>query len=406
MNEESHETRGQTKGRAAGERAAASRRVFLDHASATPLDPRVAEAVRAFEDAHHANPSALYKEGVAARAAIDEARGVIAEALHARPQEIIFTGSGTESVNLAIRGVVRASGMKRPHCIASAVEHPAVLATMRDMERREEIMLSIAPVDETGAVIPRELAELIREDTVLVSVMYAQNEVGTLQDIRGIGKVIRAARERFSSPYPYFHTDASQAFATMPVSLREAPDLITLDAAKIYGPKGIGLLSVRSGVRIDPVITGGAQERGLRAGTEDGARITGFAEAVRIAASLRVEEAERLRALTSVLADGMLALAPDATRNGDAARSLPGLVSICYPGVDAEYLVLKLDARGFAVSFASSCRTIGDGGSEALRALGNHPCDGSSLRVSLGRSTTSEDVSAFLAALADALVNP
>lgn len=406
MNQESHETRDTTTERAAGKRAAASRRIFLDHASATPLDSRVAEAVRAFEDAHHANPSALYREGVAARAAIDEARGAIAEALHARPQEIVFTGSGTESVNLAIRGVVRASGVTQPHCIASAVEHPAVLATMRDMERRGEITLSIAPVDEAGAVIARDLAELIREDTVLVSVMYAQNEVGTLQDIRSIGKAIRAARDRFSHPYPYFHTDASQAFATMPVSLREAPDLITLDAAKIYGPKGIGLLAVRSGVRIDPVITGGAQERGLRAGTEDGARIAGFAEAVRIAVSLRAEEGERLRALTAALAEGMLALAPDAIRNGAAARNLPGLISVCYPGVDAEYLVLKLDARGFAVSFASSCRTLGDGGSEALRALGNHPCDGSSVRVSLGRSTTADDVSAFLAALADALANP
>ncbi len=405
MKEESHETREHTEGHAAGGSAASSR-VFLDHASATPLDPRVAEVVRSFEHAYHANPSALYREGVAARAAIDEARGALAAVLHARPQEIVFTGSGTESVNLAIRGVVRASTITRPHCIASAVEHPAVLATMRDMERRGEITLSIAPVDETGAVLVRELAELIREDTVLVSVMYAQNEVGTLQDIRGIGKVIRAARERFGSPYPYFHTDASQAFATMPVSLREAPDLITLDAAKIYGPKGIGLLVVRAGVRIDPVITGGAHERGMRAGTEDGARIAGFAEAVRIAQALREEEGERLRALTATLAEGMLALAPNATRNGDASRTLPGLVSVCYPGVDAEYLVLKLDARGFAVSFASSCRTMGDGGSEALRALGNHPCDGSSLRVSLGRSTGAAEVSAFLEALADALVNP
>jgi cysteine desulfurase len=406
MKDESHETQADTRRHTLQESAAPSRRVFLDHASATPLDVHVAAAMRTFEDTHFANPSALYKEGVEVRSQIDEARSAIATALHARPHEIVFTGSGTESVNLALRGIVRASALTRPHCIASAVEHPAVLTTMLDMEQRGEITLSIAPVDETGAVRVRELAGLIRDDTVLVSVMYAQNEVGTLQDIRSIGKVIRAARERFGSPYPYFHTDASQAFTTMPVSLRDAPDLITLDAAKIYGPKGIGLLVVRSGVRIDPIITGGAQERGMRAGTEDGVRIIGFAEAVRIAHALREQEGERLRALTATLAEGMLALMPDAIRNGDAARCLPGLVSICYPGVDAEYLVLKLDARGFAVSFASSCRTLGDGGSEALRALGNHPCDGSSLRVSLGRLTLPEDVHAFLIALSDALMNP
>lgn len=376
-------------------------RIYLDHASTTPTHPSVFSAMKPYLQKNFHNPSALYAEGVAMKKVLDTAHKDVAGIIHALPDEIIFTGSGTEADNLAIIGVVKSAlqnGVKNPHVIISAIEHPAI------MELQTEIKtlggsVSVVPVLENGILDIDAFRKSLKKNTVLVSVMYANNEIGTIQPIRDIAKAIRFFRKQMSSSavYPYFHTDASQAgnYCDLNV-LSLGVDMMTLDGSKIYGPKGVGMLFVKRGTRIAPIMHGGGQERGLRSGTENLAGIVGFAKALSIMQADREKESKRLTSIRDKAFKYILNYIPNAKINGDVVERLPNNINICVPAMDGEYAVILADAAGFAISGASSCRTLSENArSYVVEAIGRADCAESSVRITLGRGTSAKDVTAF-----------
>lgn len=383
-------------------------RIYLDHASTTPVLPEVLSAMTLFFSQYFYNPSGLYTEGVITSRALEVARKTVSEILSAHSDEVVFTGSGTEADNLAILGVIKASlrTIKKPHVIISAIEHPAI------MELSEEIValggeVTVVPVDEHGIVDPKSIQKALKLNTVVVSIMYANNEIGTIQPIKDIAKEIRffkknTASARSSQYYPYFHTDASQAANYLSLNvLQLGVDLLTLDGSKIYGPKGIGMLYVKRGVQIAPLVRGGGQERGLRSGTENLPYIVGFAKALSIVHSERESESQRLIKLRDTTIARIQKKFPDATLNGHAEFRLPNNINMCFPGIDGEFAVIKADTLGILCSTASSCRTLSENTrSYVLDAMGvQKNCAESSLRFTLGRGTSADDMKKLLAAL-------
>jgi cysteine desulfurase len=349
------------------------------------------------------NPSSLYEEAVSVKKVVGDARQTIARLLSVQSREIIITGSGTESANMAVLGVYEAvkKNWKKdmpPHIIVSAIEHPAVLESAREVARRGGTMSSIA-VSEKGIVNVEELKRSITPETILVSVMYANNEIGTVQPIREIGtmlKEVRAERLAQGNVTPlYFYTDASQAFnyCDCTVSMLGV-DLMTLDGSKVYGPKGAGLLVVRGTIELQPVIYGGGQEQGKRSGTENVPLLVGFAKALEIAHEMRKEESKRLTVLRDSCIEQLLKAIPSARLNGDEKSRLPNNVNICIPHIDSEFAVIKLDREGIACSSASSCSSHApDSRSYVSEALGHGTeCAGSSLRFTFGRGTTEKEI--------------
>lgn len=381
-----------------------NKRIFLDYASTTPLDKRVADAMRPFETEHFANPSALYQEATVAKEAIRKARKVTTELLSITPEEIIFTGTGTESINLALRGVVRASEIKNPQIIISNSEHPATMRTCEILEGEGVEIIRVA-VNEDGRVDPEKIQKALSDRTILVSVMYVNNEIGAVNSIRDISRVIREFRNN-EKRTPFFHTDASQAPLFYDVSLeRLGVDMMTLDGQKIYGPKGIGLLASKRHVPLDSVIYGGGQERGKRAGTENVSGIVGFAKAFEIAASEREEESSRLATLRDYAFTSIKKLFPHVIINGSLTERAPNNINVCFPGIDAEFTVIQLDEQGIAASFASSCKTLSDDShSYVVEALGYTECASSSLRFTLGRGTTKKDIDVLCGVLQTIMV--
>lgn len=379
-----------------------NKRIFLDYASTTPLDPRVLKVMHKVMISSFANPSALYEEGVSAKVLIETARKNIAEIIKAHSDEIVFTSSGTESDNLAVFGVFSdalSRGIKSPHFIASAFEHPAVLEALRECESKGAKVTYIIPNND-GFVLPEDFAKNITKNTVLVSCMFVNNEIGTIQPIRDIAKVIRQykkSRKTFS-PFPYFHVDASQAVLFEPISVEELhADLLTIDAQKMYGPKGIGALFLRRGIKINPRILGGGQEDGRRSGTENTVNIVGFAKAFEIAVEEREREIVRLKKLQTNLLKGLKKIFPNSHINGSLIQRSPANLNVCFPKVDGEYLVLQLDAKGIAVSSSSSCRTLSQNSrSYVIEQIGSPECAESSIRFSLGRFTTKEDITKII----------
>ncbi len=370
------------------------RRVYLDHAATTPVDPAVAEAMaRVYRDVH-GNPSSIYAEGRAARALVDEAREHVAAAIGATGAEIVFTGGGTEADNLALRGVLKARRGERDGVVTTAVEHHAVLDTAHDLAAHGQARLTVLPVDRDGRVEARAVAEAIDERTALVSVMHANNEIGTLQPIAAIGAV---CRER-GVP---FHSDAVQSVGALEVDVRTLPvDLLSLNAHKFYGPKGVGALYVRRGTRIATVQTGGGQEKGRRTGTENVAGIVGLGVAMRIAVERRAAESARQALLRDRVIEGVLARVPGATLTGHRTERLPNNASFCFSGADGPSLVMALDLAGFAVSSGSACTSGDTEPSHVLLALGlDEATAKGSLRVTVGRATMEADVDALLAVL-------
>lgn len=377
------------------------KRIFLDYASTTPVLPEVVKAMTPFSDVVFANPSALYKEGVEARAALNEARAKITRMLGVRKEEIVFTASGTESVNLAVLGVVGAyRGKRPPHIITTKIEHASVRKAVEEVQKMGG-KATFLSVNEEGIVSPNDVAEALTEDTVLVSVMYANNEIGTIQPIKEIGRIIYEYRENHKKKYPYFHTDASQAANYLSVSpSRFYADLLTIDATKIYGPKGVGMLYVKEGTLIAPIIHGGGQENGLRSGTENVGGIVGMTLALEIAQADREKETERLKDIRDYCISEIKKNFPHATLNGSVSERLPNNVNVCFPGVDSEFAVISLDAEGIAVSAASSCRTLAERSSSyVIEAIGKKECASGSLRFTFGKSTVKEDINALLRAL-------
>ena len=370
------------------------KRVYLDHAATTPVDPQVAEAMaRVYRDLP-GNASSIYAEGRAARALVDTAREQVAAAIGASPGEIVFTSGGTEADNLALRGVLKATRGERDGLVTTATEHHAVLDTARDLAEHAHVRLTVLPVDRDGRVTADQVASAIDEATGLVSVMHANNEIGTLQPIAEIGAVCRARGVPF-------HSDAVQSVGAIAFDVRTIPvDLVSLNAHKFYGPKGVGALYVRKGTRIATVQTGGGQEKGRRTGTENVAGIVALGLAMRIATEKRTAESARQAMLRDRVIDTVLATIDGAMLTGHRTERLPNNASFVFSGVDGSELVAALDLEGFAVSSGSACTSGDTEPSQVIVALGiGRETAKGSLRVTVGRSTTEDDVDAFLAAL-------
>ncbi len=365
------------------------RRVYLDHSATTPVRAEALEAMLPYFSDEFGNASSVHGFGQRARHAVEEAREKIASLLGASPEEIVFTGGGTESDNLAIKGVIAGARDGGRHIITSSIEHHAVLNTCTMFEK-QGFEVTYLPVDGYGLVDPEELRKALAAagtDAVLVSIMMANNEVGTLEPI----KELAAAAAEASVP---FHTDAVQAVGKVPVDVEElGVDLLSLSAHKLYGPKGVGALYVRSGTRIQPLQHGGHHERGRRAGTEDVPGIVGMARAVEAACQEMDEESRRLHQLRDRLQGGLMERVEDNLLNGHPVRRRPHLLNMSFENVEGESILLSLDAIGVAASSGSACTSGTLEPSHVLTAMGIPPeIAHGSVRFSLGQATTAEDI--------------
>lgn len=368
-------------------------RIYLDHAATTAVSPEVLREMLPCMTECFGNAASIHGTGREAHRALDRARKQIAAVLGAQPQEIYFTSGGSESDNWAVKGVAWAARGRGKHVITSAVEHHAVLNACAWLEGMG-FEVTRLPVDALGRVDPDSVARAVRPDTVLISVMTANNEIGTLQPIREIGEIAR------SRGVP-FHTDAVQAAGHIPVNVEELQvDLLSLSAHKFHGPKGVGVLYVRRGTKLDSLIHGGAQERGLRAGTPNVPGAVGLAKALELAAASLPESADRVRALRDQLIREIRARIPDAVLNGDPERRLPGNVHFSFPGVDGEALLLRLDLAGIACSGGSACTSGAQEPSHVLAAIGQAPdLAKGGLRMTLGEENTPEEIKEVLRVL-------
>jgi cysteine desulfurase len=373
-------------------------RVYLDHAATTPPDPAVVEAMLPYLTTHWHNPSSIYVEAQETRRAIDEARASVAGAVGANPDEIVFTSGGSESDSLALRGVLTATARRGQHLITSAVEHHAVLDTAEQLERDGVAEVTVLPVDREGRVDPASVEAALRDDTVLVSVMHANNEVGALNDIATIARTVHERNLR-----TVVHTDAVQSVAHLGVNVdRLGVDLMTFTGHKVYGPRGAGALYIRAGTPIAPQILGGSQEQRRRAGTEDTAAIVGFATALRLAAERREADLSHERALQERLIRELPKTIPLSGISGprDVEQRLPGNVSALIGFVEGESILLALDLAGFAASSGSACTTGSVEPSHVLVAMGvPDELARGSLRFTFGRGNTEEDVDHLLTKL-------
>ena len=360
-------------------------RVYADHGSTTPVDPRVVAAMLPYFSETFGNASSLHAWGQSAREAVDTAREQVARAIRCAPAEVVFTSGATESDNFAVGGAALGNEDRGRHAVVSAVEHHAVLEPCRFLESRG-VEVTYIRVDRTGRVDPDDVRRALRDDTVLVSVMHANNELGTVQAIAEIGRMVR---ERGI----LMHSDAAQSVGILPVDVNALRvDLLSVSAHKRYGPKGVGALYVRKGARLQRVQHGGAHERNRRAGTENVSGIVGFGEALRLASELMDTEAERLRAFSHRLRGALRAI-PGAHLNGDPVDGLPGTVSVSFEGTDSESLLMALDLRGIAASSGSACTSGSLEPSHVLRAVGLPPdLAKGTVRFSLGRGTAEADV--------------
>lgn len=380
--------------------------IYLDNAAATPLDQAVLEVMQPYLTTEYANPSALYQLGRNARSAIEDARQTIANSLAAKPTEIVFTSCATESNNLAIQGTLKAH--PGSHWVTTAIEHDSVLALEQPLTASGH-PVTIVPIGADGIVDAAVVAAAVTDTTVLVSVMLANNEIGTIQPLAEIAKqlvAIRADRTARGLDRPlYLHTDAAQAAAYINLHVnRLGVHLLTFNGSKLYGPKGAGVLYVRTGTMLDPLMFGGGQERGRRSGTENVATIVGLGSAVKLAVAHRSTEAKRLEQLRDQLAQQILKALPGTRLNGHARRRLPGNLNFSIPEIDGETLVLHLDQAGIQVSTGSACSIGNQLPSHVLTAIGCTADDArSSLRLTLGRHTLASDI-AYVAQTLPAVV--
>ncbi len=373
-------------------------RIYLDHNATTPLRPEVLDAMLPFLRDAYGNASSIHSWGRQARAAIDDARERLAALLGARPSEIIFTSGGTESDNLAIQGIASHARNKGRHIVTSSIEHHAVLHTCEYLAKREGFEVTFLPVDSDCLVQPEDVRRAIRPDTILVSIMAANNETGTLQPLAEIGEI---CRER-GVP---FHTDAVQSVGKIPTSPnRWNADLLTIAAHKFYGPKGVGLLYLRSGTRLDPTEHGGFQENERRGGTENVAGIVGMARAAELALAEMDQEGPRSRQLTESLWQPIARRLPGVHRNGHPEKRVPNTLHICCENCDGEGLLFGLDLEGIAVSSGSACAVGSLEVSHVLLAMGRPPeLAEAAVRFSFGSQNTEDDVERAVEALATVL---
>ena len=369
--------------------------IYADNAATTKTSRAAIDAMLPYFDTVYGNPSGLYAFSQQAKEALEDARVRIARCLGCDAREITFTSGGSESDNQAILSAAKAGAAKgKKHIISTAFEHHAVLHTLKKLQA-DGFEVTLLDVHENGIVTPQQVADAIRDDTALVTVMYANNEIGTVQPIREIGKVCR------EKGVP-FHTDAVQAVGHIPVNVREDNiDYLSLSAHKFHGPRGVGVLVARKGMRLYNLIEGGAQERGKRAGTENLPAIMGMAAALEEAVRQMEENAAKVRALRDKLIDGLSAI-PHSVLNGDAAERLPGNVNFCFEGIEGESLLLLLDDKGVAASSGSACTSGSLDPSHVLLAIGRpHEIAHGSLRLTLCAENTSEEVDRIIEAVRD-----
>jgi len=369
-------------------------RIYLDHNATTPPSAAVAARMVTALTEQFGNPSSVHYFGQRAKALLDEARTDVANLIGADPSEVVFTGSGTEGDNLAIRGVAEAlEATGRRHIVASSIEHEAVLNTLKALARRGW-RTTLLPVDDSGIVSPDALRNAMSEDTVLVSIMHANNELGTIQPIAELAQIAKAHRA-------VFHTDAVQSAGKIPIDVKAlGVDLLSISAHKFYGPKGVGALWSRRGLRLQSPLTGGKQERGRRAGTENVAGIVGMGVAAREAMAKMSAESARVGALRDRLEDSILARVPGTTRNGAREPRVPNTTNISFDRTEAESLLIALDLEGIAVSTGSACSSGTLEPSHVLKAMGlpAHRTQ-NSIRFSLGAANTEDDIDRVVAVL-------
>jgi len=372
--------------------------IYLDHAATTPVDPRVLEAMLPYFSSEYGNPSSVHTFGRQAEKGLEQARRTVAELLNCAPDEIIFTGCGSESDNLAVRGGALAAREQRGarHLITTPIEHPAVIATARHLRDHFGFELTELPVDHEGRVSADDVARALRPDTALVSVMYANNEIGTVEPVAEIAAV---CRER-GVP---FHTDAVQAASQLDVDVQKlGANTLAIGAHKFYGPKGVGALYVRKGSPLLPTLTGGSHEHGVRAGTQNVPYIVGLAEALKITVAERETPSgnAKFHALRERIIEGVLNAIPDSALTGHRAERLPNHASFVFRGIDGNELLMHLDLAGIAASSGSACKTGDPAPSEVLLALGLTPEWAlGSLRLTVGRQTTDAHVDRLLEVL-------
>lgn len=367
--------------------------IYMDHSATSPVDPEVFEAMKPYFTDSFGNASTLYSLGREGKKAMESAREEVASIIGAEPKEIIFTSGGTESDNIAILGAAYKLKKKGNHIITSDIEHPAVDETCRYLEKNG-FTVTYLPVYEDGIVKVKDLEDAITDKTILITIMHANNEIGTIQPITEIGRI---AHENNI----YFHTDAVQTVGKIPVNVKELNvDMLSLSAHKLYGPKGIGALYLRQGVRIEPIMHGGGHEKGIRPGTENVPGIVGLGKACSIAKENLQMDAQKLTSLREMLIDNVLAENEDSYLNGHRTKRLPNNANFRFTGIEGESLILHLDAKGIATSTGSACSSIKLEPSHVLMAIGLKEVEAhGSLRISLGHENTEEDIKYTITAI-------
>lgn len=374
--------------------------IYFDHAATTPLEPRVFEAMKPYFTEFYGNPSSIYQFAQKAKQAVDGSREKAAEILECSPREVIFTSCGTESNNLFILGAAAAYEKVGKHIITTKIEHDSVL---KPLEYLESIGYEVTYLDvgEDGIVEPEDVKKAIRPDTIFVTIMYANNEIGTIQPIAEIAEILRQAqddKQHAKGDIPFFHTDACQAAPYLDISIKNlGVDAMTFNGGKIYGPKGAGALFVKEGIELTPLLFGGGQEHRKRSGTENVPAIVGFAEALKLVQADREKETKRLLQLREKLIDGILARIPGSRLNGDRVKRLPNNVNVSFRGLEGEAILLRLDMIGIAASSGSACTSGSLEPSHVIRALGlldewTH----SSTRFTLGHGNTEKEADFLL----------
>jgi cysteine desulfurase len=362
------------------------KKIYLDYAATTPVDPRVLKAMMPYFNSKFGNPASLHNFGQEANESLEKSRKTIADFIKAKPEEIVFTGSATESNNLALKGTAFANRFRKKHIITTQVEHDCVLESSLWL-KTQGFEVDFLPVNKYGLIDLNQLKKTIKKDTLLVSVIHGNNEIGTVQDIKSIGKICRENNI-------YFHTDASQSIGKVDIDVSQLNiDLLTASSHKIYGPKGVAILYVKKGVLIDPILHGGGQEKNLRSSTVNVAGIIGFTKAIEILKKDGKQENKRLKKLRNLLIKEILKNIKDTHLNGHPSQRLSNNINISFSGVEGESLMLELDHYGIAVSTGSACSSKTLEPSHVLLAIGLSPFRAhGSVRISLGRHTTKSDI--------------
>lgn len=372
-------------------------KIYLDYVATTPTDPRVFREMLPYFTKKFGNTMSLHNFGQEAKQALEESREVVADLIKAKPNEIIFTGSATESNNLALKGIAFANRKKGKHIIISQIEHPCIMESAKWLESRG-FKVTRLPVEKYGLVSPNDVRGAIRKETILVSIIHASNEIGTIQPIEEIGKICKENNV-------YFHTDAAQSFGKIPLDVNKMNiDLLTASSHKMYGPKGAALLFIREGTKIEPILHGGGQESGLRSSTINVPGIVGFAKACEICKREMKRENQRLTKLRDKLIKGVLGRIEGSHLNGHPKKRLPNNANFWFEFVEGESIVIQLDLLGIAASTGSACSSVKLEPSHVLLAIGLKPHQAhGSLRLSLGRWTTEKDINFVLKVLPEVI---